>query len=364
MNVSVKGNEQITKLLNDWYQEIRTQHVIKATQLKKELDERIHTIEEDQNLLLYYSLLDFRYRVLTDGFSISKNSFDKIESFTTPTDNFLAYYYHFFKAVHSTILTNYNEARKHYEKAESLLENVSDEVEHAEFNYRVASFYYQMYQPLLAIQYANKANEIFSKHEGYEVNVALCENVLGLSCSELKQHEQAEEYFTSAINILQKEGNETLTLRVRHNLGLLYASQNLSPLAIRHLSEVSIKIPNHFKSIFIEAREHYKLGALEKARELIETGLKICGELENDEYKHHFLILNALCQFSTVENIEKVVLEGIPCFERENLVEYVQEYSEMLAMEFHKKGNIEQAEKYFHKAYEIRQKLLEKGALK
>ncbi len=32
-----------------------------------------------------------------------------------------------------------------------------------------------------------------------------------------------------------------LVLRIRHNLGLLYASQNLSVLAIRHLSEVSKK---------------------------------------------------------------------------------------------------------------------------
>ncbi|WP_242221403.1 Rap family tetratricopeptide repeat protein [Bacillus cereus group sp. BfR-BA-01380] len=364
MNIQTTGNELNTKLLNDWYQEMRAQHVIKATQLKKEIDEKIHNIETDQNLLLYYALLDFRYRVLTDGLSISKHSFDKIESFPTPVDTFLAYYYHFFKAVHSTILTNYNEARKHYEKAGSLLQHVSDEMEQAEFNYRVASFYYQMYQPLLAIQYATKANEIFSKHVGYEINVALCENVLGLSCSELKQYEQAEEYFTSAVNILQKKNDETLILRVRHNLGLLYANQNLSPLAIRHLSEISRKIPNHFKAIFIEAREHYKLGAIANAKELIETGLKVCGELENNEYKHYFLILKELSQFSTVENIEKVVLEGFSCFERENLVEYVQEYSEMLAMEFHKKGSIEQAEKYFHKAYEIRQKLLEKGALK
>ncbi|PEU16116.1 tetratricopeptide repeat protein [Bacillus sp. AFS019443] len=363
MSVQATGNELVTKLLNDWYQDIRAQHVIKATQLKKEIDAKVHNIE-DQNVLLHYSLLDFRYRVLTDGLGISKNAFDKVESFPTPTDTFLAYYYHFFKAVHSTILTNYNEARKHYEKAENLLEHVLDEMEHAEFNYRISSFYYQIYQPLSAIQYATKANEIFSKHIGHEINVALCKNVLGLSCSELKQYEYAEEYFTSAINILQKQNNKILILRVRHNLGLLYASQNLSPLAIRHLSEVSQNIPNHFKAIFLEAREHYKLGETEKAKERIETGLKVCSELENDEYRHHFLILKELCQFSTVENIERVVLEGFSYFEREGLMEYIQEYGEMLAMEFHKKENIEKAEHYFHKAYEIRKKSLEKGALK
>lgn len=363
MSVQATGNELVTNLLNDWYQEIRAQHVIEATKLKREIEEKIHNVE-DQNLLLYYSLLDFRYQVLTDGLNISKNAFDKVESFPTPTDTFLAYYYHFFKAIHSTIHTNYNEARKLYEKAENLLVHLLDEMETAEFNYRISSYYYQIYQPLSALQYATKAHEVFSKHIGHEINVALCKNVLGLSCSEFKQYEQAEEYFTSAINILQKQTDEVLLLRVRHNLGLLYASQNLSPLAIRHLSEVSKNIPNHFKAIFLEAREHCKLGETEKAKELIETGLKVCERSENDEYKHHFLILNELCQFSTVENIEKVVLEGFSYFQREGLMEYMQEYGEMLAMEFHKTGNIEKAEYYFHKAYETRKKLLEKGALK
>ena len=56
--------------------------------------------------------------------------------------------------------------------------------------------------------------------------------------SELKQHDKGEEYIASAINIYKNDA-EMLVLRIRHNLGLLYASQNLSVLAIRHLSEVS-----------------------------------------------------------------------------------------------------------------------------
>lgn len=48
MIVSVKGNEQITKMLNDWYIEIRARHVGKAHNLKLEIDQKIHNIEEDQ----------------------------------------------------------------------------------------------------------------------------------------------------------------------------------------------------------------------------------------------------------------------------------------------------------------------------
>ncbi|MCT4533641.1 tetratricopeptide repeat protein, partial [Bacillus thuringiensis] len=52
MNVQL-GNEQITKLLNDWYQEIRAQHIITAKQLKQKIEKEINNIEEDQYLLLY-----------------------------------------------------------------------------------------------------------------------------------------------------------------------------------------------------------------------------------------------------------------------------------------------------------------------
>ena len=64
---------------------------------KKEIESSIENIEEDQNLLLYYSLLDFGYKYLIDNLSVAKNSFDQIESFNKPTDDFLSYYYHFIK---------------------------------------------------------------------------------------------------------------------------------------------------------------------------------------------------------------------------------------------------------------------------
>ncbi|SCL85814.1 Protein of unknown function [Bacillus cytotoxicus] len=56
------------------------------------------------------------------------------------------------------------------------------------------------------------------------------------------EFEQAEEHLNRSIDILQKQNEEKLILVVRHNLGLLYAMQNLSPLAICHLSEFTEKI--------------------------------------------------------------------------------------------------------------------------
>ncbi|PHF06511.1 hypothetical protein COF84_30135 [Bacillus wiedmannii] len=371
MQVPVKRNEKITKLLNDWYQLMLQQQLSKVTNLKQELDEYIKILKteenaelQDQNLLLYYSLLDFRFKTLTDRFSITKSSFDKIDSFETPTDGFLAYYYHFYKAVHFMILTDHNEAQNHYEKAESLLKYVSNEIEQAEFQSKLALFYHNTYEPLLAIRYATTSKDIFSKHQGYESNVASCENTIGMSCVSLKQFEQAEEHLNSALNLLNKNNEETLISLVRHNLGWLYSSQNLSESAIRHLSEVTEKIPNHFKAIFLQAREYSKLGETNIASDLIEKGLKICLNLENEEYTHHFTILKALNNNASIEELKRVTIAGISYFKRETLWDYVEEYAELLATRLHTACEYQTSSDYFCLGLEARTKLLAKGALK
>ncbi|HDX9580612.1 TPA: hypothetical protein ROX88_004266 [Bacillus pseudomycoides] len=364
MNVSLKGNEQISKLFNDWYQVMLQHQVEKAADLKQEIEEKISDIKEDENLLLYYSLLNFRYKVLTDGFNITEDSFNEVNSSDIPDKGLLSYYYHFFKAIHEVTISNYTKAKAEFEQAEKLLMYVPNELELAEFNYRIASFYYQTYQPLVAIQYVTKAKNVFSTHTSCEINAALCDNTYGLSCIDLRQFEQAEINLNSALAILQQHNAESLVLRVRHNLAWLYANQNLSDLAIRHVSEVTKKNPKHFKALFVEAREYYKLGKHAHAEELIENGLCVCSELKNKELLPHFMILKELNNKTSASSLEIVILEGISYFEEEKLWDCVQEYSEILANAFYQEENHVQASKYFYISNEARKKYEEKGALK
>lgn len=291
----IVGNEQITKLLNDWYVEIRSRHIANAKNLKEQINQIIKQLTEeqkqaqDEDVLFYYSLLEFRYHYLVDNMSLSKESFNKIEGFEKPEDGALSYYYHFFKAIHTSVIGNYTEAKEQFDKAETLLCHISDEIETAEFYYKLGSFYYDTHHSLLAIKYVNKAKAIYSKTVGYETNIAFCKNLLGLACTHLKEWELAEEYFTAAMDQFQKLNEEYYILMVRHNLGLLYASQNLSTLAIRYLSEVVEKKPKHYKAILIKAKEHLKLNEHNIAEELIKKGLQICNELEHEEYQHRFM---------------------------------------------------------------------------
>ncbi|WP_237980087.1 hypothetical protein [Bacillus thuringiensis] len=364
MSIQLQGYEQVTHLLHTWYHEIRAQHISTATKIKHEIEEMIDTIEKDQNLLLYYYLLDFRFKVLNDNLSITPNSFDKIETLYPETDKTLSYYFHLFKAIHSTILSNNTVAKEQYEKAENSINSSLDELEKAEFSYRFANFYLHTYQPLLAIQYVSKAKEIFSKHVGHENNVAGCDNIFGAACIDIKQFPQAEESFNSAINIYNKQHEETLLLRVRNNLGFLYASQNLSELAIRQLTDVTNKLPNHFKAIFLKAREHFKLEELHVAEELITRGLTICKNIDNQEYLYHFTILDLIVKGSPAEVLEECIINAIKFFNNEQLFNYTQEYTEKLALAFHAEDNHSKASEYFYLSHQTKEKTFEKGALK
>ena len=104
-------------------------------------------------------------------------------------------------------------------------------------------------------------------------------------------------------------------------------------------------MPTHYKAIFLEAREYYKLGEIEKAKELIESGLKVCEELKMMNIDITFNSKGILSAFRG-RKIEKLFLKVFLTL-KENLSEYIHEYTESLALEFHKVGNIEKAEKYF-----------------
>lgn len=364
MNISIKKNEQITQLLNDWYIEIRARHVINAQRLKEEIDTKIHDIQEDKNLLLYYSLLDFRHQYIINNLGVSKDSFDKVESLEIPTNSPLTYYYHFFKAIHDSGIGNYMIAKGHFEKAESLLELIPDEIEKAEFYYKLGAFHFDTCEALQSFKYTTKAKEMFSQHTNHERNIGFCENLLGMACIKLKEWALAEEHLINAMSIFQKVEEEKYILMVRHNLGFMYSSQNLSTLAVRYLSEVTSKNPRHIKALYLEAKERYKLNELAIAEELADNGYNICCELGNKQYKYHFSILRSLIKNIELEDFERIVLEANSYFEGERLYEYVNESLEELAARFHLESNPVKASEYFYLGLQARKKAFDKEALK
>ena len=354
MNVGVVTKEDITKLLNDWYVEMRSRHVIKARKLKEEIDKKINNIEPDQEILIYYSLLEFRYKLLIEDFEHDLNEDFVISE---DTDKFLQYYYHSFKFIYATEIGNYSNAKKHCESAEKLLESVPDAAEKAEFNYRASVFYYHIGQRVEAVNFASKAKQFFSKNPGYEVKLAASENILGMAYTRLREFELAEKHLIASLNILQELNEQSLILRVNYNLGLLYGDQNFSELAIRYLFESFEDEEKDYKTMFLLAREHYKIGNKKKVTTFIEKGLKAC----NKEYMHHLTILKALNDQLPIEQLEEITKDAIEYFKSEDLWNFVKDYSKELAIQLFDKDNYKKSGEYFILSYKAEEKLLEWG---
>jgi tetratricopeptide (TPR) repeat protein len=293
----------------------------------------------------------------------SKELLSKVEHFREELTDLLNYYYHFFQGMYHWRSGNYREALEQYWYAEELLEKIPDQIEKAEFHYRVAVVYYDMGKNMLSIQHARKAQELYNQDANYGMKNADCENLLGLNCIDLKQYEEAEQHLIYALDVAQKHEENELIQLVRYNLGFLYSEQRLSEVAIRHLMDVYDSDAERYKTLFLLAKEYYRLGEYEKANKFVAEGLEEC-ERANDRFTAHRLnILKTLYLSDETENIEAVVKAGIKYFQEKELWYLVQEYAEALARKLYDFGLYEKASHYFHLSCEAKDKIFEKEAL-
>ncbi|PFK34370.1 aspartate phosphatase [Bacillus cereus] len=358
-------NEKVTKLLNEWYKVILSKQITKATRMKEEVDEKISVLMveqnrdlQDQNLLLYYSLLDYSYKVLINKSYVTRSDFDAVEKLTTKTiDEYLKYYYHFYKAVHNTMIANYMEAMEQFEEAERLLEYIPNDIEKAEFNYKLGELYYHLQQPLLTIKHVMKAKDIYKKHEDYVINQIECDTILGLASVTLSQFEQGEELFVKCLDMAKKHNCTRLITLIQYNLGFLYAKQGISATAIRHLMDVYKSEKPYHKTVFLLAREHFKVNEIEKAQEFLTQGF----ELADVEYTHHLRILRAQYDENYKQNLQTTIADGLDYFESQKLYGFIEEYSGILAKKLYQEGNHEKASQYFNISYDAKE-LLQKGS--
>ncbi|PGB09669.1 aspartate phosphatase [Bacillus toyonensis] len=361
----ILNNEKVTRLLNEWYKVILSKQITKATRMKEEVDEKISVLMveqnrdlQDQNLLLYYSLLDYSYKVLINKSYVTRSDFDAVEKLTTKTiDEYLKYYYHFYKAVHNTMIANYMEAMEQFEEAERLLEYIPNEIEKAEFNYKLGELYYHLQQPLLTIKHVMKAKDIYKKHEDYVINQIECDTILGLASVTLSQFEQGEELFVRCLDMAKKHNCTRLITLIQYNLGFLYAKQGISATAIRHLMDVYKSERPYHKTVFLLAREHFKVNEIEQAQEFLTQGF----ELADVEYTHHLRILRAQYDENYKQNLETTIADGLDYFESQKLYGFMEEYAGILAKKLYQEGNHEKASQYFNISYDAKE-LLQKGS--
>lgn len=346
-------SEQIMKLLNTWYIHIREENDEIIHNIKREVDEKINRMEENQTLLVYYSLLEFRYKLLNEN-TIGSEAFpEKVEP--EKLDDFLAYYYYFFKGMYEYSLKNYYQAISAYAFAEQKLETIPDEIEKAEFHFKVAWAFSFIPEIHISLQHVQKAKAIFDKYPNYKHRQADCENLLGICKILGKDFESAEIHLISALHLAESlKNNDRLLYRITKDLGYLYAAQNLSEKAIPYLESAYHKQKLHgYKAVFLLAREYFKIGNKQKATEFIEKGIRMCTEIGEQDYIHHLNIINSI--YNT--HNKKVILDGIAYFRQKKSWAFAEEYAKEYAGYLYQHGKFREACEYYQLALEANNKL-------
>lgn len=353
-DLNVISSEQVMELLNNWYIQMREENLEKVAFIKRDVAEKITRMEKNQTLLLYYSLLEFRYKLLLENVADLTSPLEK----TNPEelDNLLAYYYYFFQGMYEYNLRNYYEALSYYKLAEKKLETIGDEIEKAEFHHKVAWTFSYTRQILLAIQHILKAKEIFDKYENYKHRQADCENLLGICWMIKNKFKESEEHFNNALSLTNMvKHNTRLRCRITYNLGLLYSEQNLSELAIDHLS-CSYNMEKNYRTLYALAREYFKVGKNQEAINSIQEGVAACNKLNNEEYLHHFNILNVLSANAKEYEIQQAFQEGIAYFQKKKIWGFVKDYAEKFAYYFCQNRQYQKACTYYQLALEANNK--------
>lgn len=90
-------SEKVGNMLNQWYATIKLQQVHKATQMKKEIQKAIDNMEKNQDVLLYFNMIDSRYKLLIEKYNESESILKslKYRAEEKKTDDMLQYYFYF-----------------------------------------------------------------------------------------------------------------------------------------------------------------------------------------------------------------------------------------------------------------------------
>lgn len=97
----------VTKKLNGWYTSIKNDEVDQAEIIKTEVEKELLNMEENQDALLYYQLLDFRHEIMLSYMKYKEignlnNAYETIKEIEKQGQltGMLEYYFYFFKGMY------------------------------------------------------------------------------------------------------------------------------------------------------------------------------------------------------------------------------------------------------------------------
>ncbi|MER3125774.1 Rap family tetratricopeptide repeat protein [Bacillus pumilus] len=360
--------------INEWYKMIRQFSVPDAEILKAEVEQEIERMEEDQDLLIYYQLMCFRHQIMLDYIKpvdFNKNRptisslLDQIETSQEKLTGMLEYYNLFFRGMYEFSNKEYVEAIKYYRKAEIKLEIVSDEIERAEFHFKVAEAYYIMKQTHVSMHHILKAMEIYDEYDLYKVRKIQCSFVIAGNYDDMKRSDKALPHLENSLRMADEIQNNRLISSAYYNLADCYECLGNTDQAISFCEKaVRINEKERFDnlphSLYFLSSLLMKKGDYKKGKDVLDYGFSISVQYDDDLYKQLFHFIKAL--YVDKVNIDQIK-QVFHFLDENNIYAYLEELSYDVADVFKSKNDHETANEFLMKMLDAQTKILKGDCL-
>ncbi|WIG47508.1 tetratricopeptide repeat protein [Bacillus halotolerans] len=362
----------VTKKLNAWYTAIKNDRVEQAENIKQEVEMELKSMEENQDALLYYQLLEFRHEIMLsymeskriDNLTSTYETIKEIEEQGQLT-GMLEYYFYFFKGMYEFRRKELTTAISAYRVAETKLSEVEDEIEKAEFFFKVSYVYYYMKQTYFSMNYANRALNIFKDYDEYAVQTIRCQFIVAGNYIDSMEFEKALNVFFNSLDVAKSINSEHLIGMSHINIGICFDELKQYEDAATHL-EISLKLlekkNNSFlpKALFILTHVKAKQNDLKASLTYFKKG-RFYSKINKDlEYDAKFKILEGL-YFSNGEY--QLIEDAFAYLESKKMFADVENYAIDVGDFFHKRGKLLLSNEYYRMSIEARRKI-KKGEIK
>nr|WP_262417263.1 tetratricopeptide repeat protein [Bacillus pumilus] len=377
----IKPYDEVAILMNEWYSAIKKGEVTDAEFLKSDVKGLFPDMEENQTVLLYFTLLEFRHRLMLSDLRPKLDSMElhdimeHIEDQRSKVqhskremnqiDKMLEYYFWFFKGTHEFRKNQFDLALNCYKNAEKILEDVEDSNEKGEFYYKLAEVYYHIDQYQISVKYASKALGFFSEQPLMDEKIAWCYTVIAGNYLCKMQYDDALNYFNKSHSHAQVTTKQYLITSTIFNLGKCYFHLKKYTEALTYFdTAVDLFEKNETrhtpKAYFNKLHTLLRLGQVGPATEAYQRGVAAAQDLEDIVYETEMKFLYHLYFHSndSASDLKK----WLDVIQSQNLHEDAYELAIEAARYYNKSGQLENAVVFYERADHARS-LIQRGEL-
>ncbi|MFT8363792.1 MAG: hypothetical protein ABF608_11500 [Sporolactobacillus sp.] len=341
---SVIPSVEIAHKLNLWYLSILNYEEDQARAMQTEIQSLLGRMEEDQNVLLYYSLLDFRFRINYDAKENLQHYHQQLEDAAESSDTLslpINYYYCLFSGDYEFRKGNYLKALAYYRKALSQVKRLNDDIELAQCYYHLSEVYSILSYSVISVIYAQTALKIFDQYPEYVTFRIHCRNIFATNLVNDHCFDYALRLFTEARIIAQEKKDTRLTAIASYNVGIVYmhlkkyesAEKFFKESLTFFVAEKDKYIPraycSYYESLAEQQKNHLSLRAYR-------SGLNAAIEWDDKEYSAKLLMLHAL--YEEPLNLKKIK-SSLLKLKQLHLSNDIMDFSLKIAKKYKKLGN-------------------------